>query len=210
MPSAKPLSKEMILAAMENTQSNKAAARYLNVSYMHYKKWAEFFVDKDTGETLWQKHSNQAGKGVPKFFKKYKDKVKLDDILNGRIDATNFEPQFLKYRLIEEGYLYEECSECGFHERRVSDYKIPLLLNFKDGNKKHWGLNNLELLCYNHYFLKVGDVFTEKQEQQIVDHKPVNEGKVDWEIDDYHLERLKELGLEDDDESDVDKYISRI
>ena len=40
------------------------------------------------------------------------------------------------------------------------------------------------------------------------EHKPVNEGKVDWEIDDYHLQRLKELGLEDEDE--VDQYISRI
>ena len=40
------------------------------------------------------------------------------------------------------------------------------------------------------------------------EHKPVNEGKVDWEIDDYHLQRLKELGL-GDDESELD-LISRI
>ena len=32
----------------------------------------------------------------------------------------------------------EECSVCKFHERRVSDYKMPLLLNFKDGNKKNY------------------------------------------------------------------------
>jgi DNA-binding NarL/FixJ family response regulator len=32
MPQAKPLSKEQILAAMSQTLSNKAAARYLHVS----------------------------------------------------------------------------------------------------------------------------------------------------------------------------------
>ena len=31
---------------------------------------------------------------------------------------------------------------------------------------------------------------------------------VEWEVDDYHLQRLKELGLEDEDE--VNQYISRI
>ena len=41
MPKAKPLTKEMILAAMSQTKSNRAACRYLNVSYIHYKKWAK-------------------------------------------------------------------------------------------------------------------------------------------------------------------------
>ena len=28
--------------------------------------------------------------------------------------------------------------ECGFKERRVFDYKMPLLLHFKDKNKKNY------------------------------------------------------------------------
>ena len=36
---------------------------------------------------------------------------------------------------------------------KIKDYKIPLLLNFKDGNKNNFLLDNLELLCYNDYFL---------------------------------------------------------
>jgi len=32
---------------------------------------------------------------------------------------------------------------------------------------------------------------------------------VSWEVDDYHLQRLKELGLHND-EDDVNQYISRI
>ena len=39
MPLPKPLSNQMVLAAMAKTKSNRAAARYLNVSYIHYKKY---------------------------------------------------------------------------------------------------------------------------------------------------------------------------
>ena len=58
MPKAKPLSKEMIVAAMNKTKSNKAAARYLNVSYIHYKKWAKLYKDEATGKTLFEVHLN--------------------------------------------------------------------------------------------------------------------------------------------------------
>ena len=83
------------------------------------------------------------------------------------------------------------------------------MLHFKDGNKKNYHLNNLEMLCYNHFFLTVGDIFSNKQIEGIEDHKPVNQGKVEWEVDDYHLERLKELGLDSDDKDELD-IISRI
>ena len=72
---------------------------------------------------------------------------------------------------------------------------------------KNYKLDNVELLCYNCYFLIIGDIFSDKQIQTMEEYKPVNEGQVDWEIDDYHLQRLKELGLEDKDELDL---ISRI
>ena len=50
----------------------------------------------------------------------------------------------------------------GFHEHRVLDYKMPLTLNFKDNNKQHYRLENLEMLCYNCYFLQIGDIFSDK------------------------------------------------
>ena len=97
---------------------------------------------------------------------------------------------------------------CKFNERRVNDYKIPLLLNFKDNNKKNYRKENIELLCYNHYFLTVGDIFTDKQIKGIEDHKPVNQGSVEWELDDYQLEQLEKLGLGNN--NDEEDYISRI
>ena len=87
---------------------------------------------------------------------------------------------------------------------------MPLLLHFKDNNSNNYSLDNVQLLCYNHYFLTVGDIFNSKDIKQI-ESKQEHFGttdKVEWEVDEYHLQRLKELGLED--EEDVNQYISRI
>jgi len=207
MPDPKPLSKEDILRAMNVTMSNKAAARYLHVSYIHYKKWAKNYDATEEGyPNLFEQHKNQAGKGIPKFLKGSGKDPALLDIIEGRVDASSFSPDKLKYRLITEGYLAEECAVCKFHERRVSDYKIPLLLNFKDNNKKNWNKDNIELLCYNHYFLQVGDIFSDKQVRGIEDHVPTYESEVTWEMDDYTRQRLEELGLVDKSQNDDDPY----
>ena len=209
MPKAKPLGKELIVAAMVKTKSNMAAARFLNVSYQHYKKWAKIY-NSETHDTLFDEHKNQSGKGIPKFLRIGGKEPALLDLIEGRANASSFSPEKIKYRLITEGYLEEKCTQCGFQERRVLDYKIPLLLHFKDNNKKNYHLNNIEMLCYNHFFLTVGDIFTSKQIEGIEDHKPVNQGKVEWEVDDYHMQRLKELGLgEDNDDGEYD-IISRL
>ena len=208
MPKPKPLTKEQILAAMAKTKSNMAAARYLHCSYVHYKKWAKIY-ESDTHENLFEQHKNQSGVGIPKFLRAGGKEPALLDIIEGRANASSFSPDKIKYRLITEGYLEEKCAMCGFEERRVLDYKMPLLLHFKDNNKKNYKLDNIELLCYNHYFLTVGDIFTDKQIEGIEDHKPVNQGKVEWEVDDYHMQRLKELGLGSDDEDELN-IISRI
>lgn len=213
MPKPKPLSKEMIVAAQAKTMSNFAAARYLHVSYQHYKRYAKNYEATEEGyENLFEQHKNQSGKGIPKFLKNGKKDPALLDIIEGRVSAAHFSPDKIKYRLIEEGYLLEECSMCGFKERRVLDYKMPLLLHFKDNNKTNYSRENTELLCYNHYFLSVGDVFTERDEKQIESHTEYHKttDRVEWEVDDYHLQRLRELGLSDDDEDDVHQYISRI
>ena len=205
MPKAKPLSKEQILAAQAKTKSNMAAARYLHVSYQHYKKWAKLYK-------LFDGHKNQSGKGIPKFLKGPKKMPHMLEIIEGRIAASSFDPNKLKYALIEQGYLSEECAVCSFKERRVLDYKMPLLLHFQDNNSNNYSLDNVQLLCYNHYFLTVGDIFNDKDVKQIEskqEHFGTSE-KVEWEVDDYHLQHLKELGLDGDDEDDPNQYISRI
>ena len=185
MPKAKPLNKEMILAAMSQTKSNRAACRYLNVSYIHYKRWAKLY-ESDTHDNLFEQHKNQRGKGIPKFLRSKGKEPALIDIIEGRVDASSFSPDKIKYRLITEGHL----------------------LDFKDNNKKNYRKENIELLCYNHYFLTVGDIFTDKQIKGIEDHKPVNQSEVKWELDDYQLDQLEKLGLGDNKKEE--NYISRI
>ena len=53
------------------------------------------------------------------------------------------------------------------------------------------------------------NVFTEKDIQQLEDHVPLNNtsNAIDFQLDDYHLQRLKELGLDGDkDKDDDDPY----
>ena len=203
MPKRNDLLKEQIVAAISQTRSNRAAARYLNVSYPHYKKWAKLYDSSEEGfKSLFDQHLNPSGKGIPKFLSNKGKEPVLLDIIEGRVDASSFSPDKIKYRLVSEGYLLEECSSCGFHERRVLDYKIPILLHFKDNNKKNYRKENIEFLCYNCYYLSVGDIFNDKQIEGIEDHKPVNSGEVDWELDPYTEQRLKELGLGGDDKND--------
>ena len=189
MPLPKPLNKELIVAAMGKTKSNRAAARYLNVSYVHYKKWAKLYESK-THDNLFEQHKNQSGKGIPKFLRNKGKEPALIDIIEGRIDVSSFSPEKLKYRLITEGHLLEECASCGFQERRVLDYKMPLLLNFKDNNKKNWRKENIELLCYNHYFLTVGNIFSD---QIINDYDKIKS---------RHLEKLANKMLKDEEKRD--------
>ena len=205
MPKAKPLSKEMIVAAQAKTKSNMSAARYLHVSYQHYKRYAKLY-------NLFEGHKNQSGKGIPKFLNNGKKFPAMIEIIEGRIAATSFDPNKLKYALIEQGHMVEECTVCKFNERRVLDYRIPLLLHFKDKNSNNYSLDNVQLLCYNHFYLQVGDIFNAKEVKQIETGTEYfgTTDKIEFEVDEYHLQRLKELGLGDDDEDDANQYISRI
>lgn len=207
----KPLSLDDIKRAMAMTKSNKAAARYLHVSYQHYKRYAKNYTDED-GITLFEKHKNQAGKGISKFLPNKGKHPPLQDILEGRVPIDSYTPEKLKVRLIQEGYIQECCSVCQFAERRVTDYKVPLLINFKDGNKKNWSLDNLEMLCYNHYFLHVGNIFTDKQLQHIEDYNPppTSTQVVDWEMDDWYKEHLTNLGLMDKEAEEGEEFISKL
>ena len=216
MPVARILTKEMVIAAMNKTKSVRSAARYLNCSYTHLKKYMKAYVDEATGKSLFEVHKNQSGKGIPKHsltdYGRIKKEPHVSQIVSGEADASYFTPEKLKHRMIEFGYLKEECYACGFNERRVIDFKIPLLMHFVDGNKKHFGMGNVQMLCYNCYFLLSGNIFTQSELETLEDGKPRahNTERVNMELDPYHLEKLRELGLyEDNIEDDTYSLVSR-
>lgn len=205
------LTKDDVLRAQKNTLSNKAAARYLHVSYIHYKKFAKTYVDEKTGVNLLEVHKNQAGKGIPKFLQGRTDEPPLLDVLEGRVPIFHFSPQRIKQRILEEGLLDPECGNCGFRERRVIDQKVPLILTHINGDKTNFTLPNLELLCYNCAFLYGKSPITEKQADKAEDYMDTSKtNQIDWEMDEFHLEHLKSLGIIGEEDNSGKEFISRL
>lgn len=192
------IERQMIERAMRETMSNKAAAKFLGVSFKTYKKYANLYKTEE-GVTLFQAHKNQAAKGIPKFGKRRHDKASIIDIMEERVSKTFVSIKILKTQMIEHGIMQEKCCRCGYQEKRVLDYKTPLILNFKDGNKRNWKLENVEFLCYNCYFMCVGEVFTNKQLSVMEDFTDVRPVKIDLDLPVKHEQAIKDsVNLEND------------
>jgi hypothetical protein len=161
---SKGLSLQQIQSAISNSQSCAGAARYLHVNYSTFKKYAKMYKNPD-GVSLFEKHLNEGGIGIRRgSYSSNFGRLSLQDIFDGK--ASKGYPNWrLKSRLIKNSVIEEKCSICGFEERRVSDYKIPLELDFIDGNPENKKLENLRLLCYNCYLLNVGDLYWRTQKK---------------------------------------------
>lgn len=145
--SIRPLLQRDIETAQANSQSGAEAARYLNVDYETYKKYAQMYG-------IFDQHRNPYGVGIAR--PKAKGVYGLDEILAGKYPTYNRSK--LKDRLIGAGYLPNCCVVCEFKEQRYLDGKVPLILHYKDDNHLNLALENLELRCYNCTFLTTGRV----------------------------------------------------
>lgn len=210
----KPLTREDIERAMRVTLSNRAAARYLHVSYPHYRKYASLYKDKD-GVVLYEKHKNQSGKKIPKFATSFasnrRKEPPIADILEGRVSAAHYKPQQLKYKLISMGLLEPKCSRCGYDKTRLLDGRSPLILQHKDGDSNNWNLENLEFLCYNCAFLEgPNSAITEEMVEKAEDGLDKNGPKVDstFELDEYQKQYLDDL-FHDRPQRPGEEFISR-
>lgn len=198
MPLAKPFSKQDILRAMARTKSVRAAARFLGCSYQHLKPYMKMYRVDDNdinSPTLFETHKNQVGLGIPKFLPNKRKEPNVKNILENGEGWASFEPDKIKVRAIEEGYLEEVCAHCGFCERRVIDYKMPLLLHFKDGDKTNYLGTNLELLCYNCYHNYIGDFLNKRQIRSIESNQEVIVKDFEWQLDSDQIENMKALGI---------------
>jgi hypothetical protein len=63
------------------------------------------------------------------------------------------------------------------------------------------------MLCYNCYYLYVGEIFNGRDEKQIETGTKMykTSDNVNFELDEYHIRRLRELGLYED-KIDDDPY----
>lgn len=140
--------------AMKVTRSNRAAAEYLRVGYNLYKKFAKTYKNAQ-GISLFEAHKNQSGSGITKSQVSHK-RFLIDDILLGK--HPQYPREKLLRRLCVSGYMAEQCNHCGFNKKRPTDLKTPLILHHMNGNVTDHRIDNLEILCYNCYFVLVGDI----------------------------------------------------
>ena len=124
----RPLLQAEIELAIKNSKSAKGAARFLGVSYNTFKKYAQMYKD-ESGNVLFDTCKNPTGKGI-KHIVDYDKKYPLDDILAGKY--PQYKDWRLKDRLVRMGYLEESCFSCGYCEKRLTDEKIPLILEYRD------------------------------------------------------------------------------
>lgn len=139
---------------MKVTRSNRAAAEYLRVSYALYRKFASAYTNSE-GVSLFDAHKNQCGRGVSKLTPSAR-RFSLDEIIQGK--HPSYPVEKLLRRLIISGYVEEKCNHCGYCEKRLTDQATPLLLHHMDGNTSNHVMSNLELLCYNCFFMLVGNI----------------------------------------------------
>lgn len=159
------LTESDIRFAMQHSKSNYGAAMFLGVSYPTYIRYSKMYVDSATNKTLYELHL-RGGTIGNSLRKKRKKEISMIDVLEGKI--PEFPADQLKSRVLREGLMIEECEYCGFNERRLTDGSVPLVMIWKDGNFTNHLRDNLELCCYNHYFLMYDDVF---QKAETIDRK---------------------------------------
>lgn len=145
---AKPILESQIKAAQSKSRSAFEAARTLGISYNTYKKYAKLYG-------IFEDLKNPYGIGIERAKKIKNKKYHIDDLIAGK--HLKYPLFKFKNKLFDSGYLPKVCSSCGFDEERITDGKMPMLIDFLDGNLNNRKLENIRALCYNCFFLLVGE-----------------------------------------------------
>ena len=130
------ISDDEFIKITENCQTVAQASKLCGMSYKNYIKRAK--------ELNVYYLKNQGGKGTKKPNSK---KILTEDILAGKYPS--YQTYKLKIRLIDEGYLEDKCSECGWNKKRANAKYTPCELDHIDGNPHNHEFKNLRLLCPN-------------------------------------------------------------
>lgn len=173
-----------IMAAQSISKTEAEASRKLGVSFMTYRKYAKMYG-------LYGRVANAAGKGIAKPIKNEDSgKYPLNKILEGKF--PNYSTNRLKVRMIRGNRIEEKCNKCNFCERRISDNIMPLLLNYIDGNIKNKKRENLELLCYNCYFLYVNNPFGCRKSFKVSN----SDTQIETNIEELSAEEIENIKIE--------------
>ena len=130
----KPIPKEKIVRAIQESESMIKAAASLHVSYNTFKKWAKRYG-------VFKPRPSSAGVTRAR-------KVTWSGLKPLDVELSS------QKKLIKEFILPQRCSQCGESRFRKSDMLSPLILHFIDGDIHNKTPDNMRLFCYNCYFLE--------------------------------------------------------
>ena len=130
--------------AMENTSTVASAARFLGVGVQTFKKYACLYYEG--GKTLYEIQREKPRIRSKRPAGNFK-KIALG--INVLVEPAKYRQYLFKNALIEE-----KCFQCGYSNKRLYDLTTPLLIKFRDGNKKNGSLENIEMICYNCYYIE--------------------------------------------------------
>lgn len=125
---------EEFILIVEKCQTMAQAAKFTGMSFSNFKRRAiKLNVYK----------SNQGGKGCHKN----RPHIDTEDILSGQY--PNYQTYKLKLRLINEGYIEDKCSICGWNKKPENSDYTTCELDHINGNPTDHRLKNLRLICPN-------------------------------------------------------------
>ena len=148
------LCKSKVVWAINETRSMKQAAKLSGVAYNTFKKYAKLYEVFAPSET----------KGIPRGTGGKKP-IELADIFAGK--NPSYSTTKLLHRCFREGYLAEECSNCGEDRYRPSDMSKPLMLDYMDDDATNKDRANLRVVCCNCFYLMKGQRLDVKVPQNI-------------------------------------------
>lgn len=150
------LSKSRMVWAINETQSMRQASKLCGVAYNTFKKYAKLY-------DIWAPLESNAGisQGSSGGLKP----VELEDIFAGK--NPSYSTTKLLHRCFREGYLAEECSNCGEDRYRPSDMSKPLMLDYMDDDATNKDIANLRVLCFNCFYLMKGQRLDVKIPQNV-------------------------------------------
>ena len=137
----RPLLQSEIEEAKKHSPFAAQQAKWLNVHVMTYKKYARMYG-------IYEPKPN--AKGKRNLFNVHAGKYPIHKILNGDFNGNPVISNWMvRDKLIRGGIFPPKCNICGYDKRRITDRKIYILLDHKDGDMNNWKLDNLQLLCGN-------------------------------------------------------------
>lgn len=205
--------------AMKYNNTSLAAAAYLGITVQTFNKHMKMYKYKD-GRTLLQRFAEEKKERGPKGnqdLNRGLTREFLSHVLDTGFIGRRFHPNLIKMKLMDEGYIPNVCECCGMNGVREMDMKAPLLLSFKDTIRSNWKLDNLQVLCYNCYFLKVGDLmlpeaqeilefYGKKRKEKALKEKYSSGDAISDEADEFY----EEIGEHKDEFEKLDDFASDI